>query len=379
MTTPDHRRRAGWVSALVTVCLGVAGFGVADGALAFEVKPKAKLQVDYGSYRSDVRPLEGGWIVRRAVIGIEGNFNPDWSFEADYELAHDGDLRPGEGHFRNVLVKYEGWEAGDIVFGQAKVPFSLSDVISSNDTTFIERALPVDALSPSRRMGVGFSRTPDAYTISAVAFGSSLDGDDRGRGVAARFTLAPVRTADTVVHLGIAAVIEDPRSKVDFDTTPESRVADVDLVNTGGIDDVDRIDRFGLEAAWRRGPLSVQGEWLQAGVRRGAGLPDATFDGWYVQGSWVLTGEARPYKNGRFKDIQPASPRGAWEVTARYSRIDLDDADILGGNERNVTVGLNYYLNDHLRIMLNYIQVHSERRGQTDNPDILLLRAQFVL
>lgn len=379
MNEARHRTATGITPAAIAICLGIITLGAAGKAVAFEVEPKAKLHMDYGTQDADVTPMDSGWIVRRAEIGLEGKFNDNWSFEVEYDLSDGRDLRPRDGDWEDVSLTYEGWRVGDVSLGQSKIPFGLAEMTGSNDLTFIERALPVDALAPSRRIGVAFSRTPDNYTLSAMVFGSSIGNDDRGYGAAARLTLVPVHTADTVVHLGVAAVIEEPRSKVDFDAAPESRVPDVDFVNTGRIDDVDRVDRFGLEAAWRKGPLSLQAEWMQANVRRGAGLPDATFDGWYAQGSWVLTGESRPYKNGRFKGIEPTSRAGAWEVTARYSRIDLDDSDIFGGIERNVTVGLNYYLNDHLRIMFNYIQVQSERRGQTDNPDILLLRAQFVL
>lgn len=367
------------VPALCFACLVAGGMSVTGEAAALEVQPEARLHLDYGSYDADAKPMDDGLIARRATLGLEGSFNQDWSFEIGYELSKGGDIKPGEGKFKDVSLSYDGWNAGEITVGQFKIPFGLEELTSSNSISFIERALPVDALAPSRRMGVAFSREREAYTFTTMAYGSSLDGDDRGRGVAARLTVTPVHTAHNLVHLGVAVASEDPHSKVDFDTTPEARVADVDLVNTGGISDVSRINRIGLEGAWRSGPISVQGEWMQARVQRDAGWSDANLDGWYVGGSWVLTGESRAYKNGRFKGIEPASARGAWELTARYSRIDLDGGDLAGGKENNLTLGVNYYLNKHLRIMLNYIRVHSERRGVSDDPNILLLHAQFVL
>lgn len=378
MNPPHHH--GGARVAFVLVALGLAGVALAVPRVAgaIEWQPKARLHLDYGANHTDVEPLGSGWYARRADLGLEGKFNDDWSFEIGYGMAKGGDIKPGEGKFKDVTLSWDGWSAGDFTVGQFKVPFGLAEMTSSNDIIFIERALAVDAFAPSRRVGVGFRRNRDAYTFAAMAFGSTLDGDDRGRGLAARLTLAPVRTADTVVHLGVAFASEDPHSKVDFDTTPEARVADVDLVNTGGISDVDRINRLGLEGAWRTGPWSLQAEWLQAEVRRDAGWPDATLDGWYVGGSWVLTGESRPYKNGRFKGIEPGGSRGAWELTARYSRIDLDGGGLAGGTESNVTLGVNYYINKHLRIMLNHISVRSERRGVADDPGIVLLRTQLA-
>jgi len=81
---------------------------------------------------------------------------------------------------------------------------------------------------------------------------------------------------------------------------------------------------------------------------------------------------------GRFRGISPSKRGGAWELTARYSHIDLDDGGVRGGTEDNFTLGLNWYANEHLRIMSNYIKVRSERRGDSDDPDILLVRAQIT-
>lgn len=357
----------------------VLGIGSAGSAAAFDVKPEARLHLDYAHHNADAKPLDDGWAVRRATVGLKGKFNADWSFEAAYELSDDGHLRPRDGKFKDVTLSYEGWNAVSITAGQFKVPFGLEELTSSNDISFIERALPVDAFGLSRRLGMGLDHQRANYTASAMVFGSVIEGDERGRGAAVRLTAAPVHSAQSVVHLGIAAVTEKPDSKVDFDASPESRVADTDLVNTGGISDVSRIHRIGLEGAWRNGPFSLQSEWMRAQVRRNAGHANANLDGWYVAGSWVLTGESRPYKKGRFKGIEPARAAGAWELSARYSRIDLDDGQVRGGRQHNTSVGLNYYLGKNLRVMLNYIQAHSQRRGINDDPRILLLRMQLTM
>jgi len=362
------------VGALGALCLGTLG-----NAAALDVKPTARLHLDYAAHDADTKPMDGGWTVRRATVGLKGKLHKDWSFEAAYELSDDGRLRPRSGKFKDVALGYEGWSAGSITAGQFKVPFGLEELTSSSDIGFIEGALPVDAFALSRRLGVGFDHQKTAYTASAMVFGSVLEGDERGRGAAARLTAAPVHTAQSILHLGLAAATEKPRSKVDFDVAPEARVADVDLVNTGAISDVSRIHRMGLEGAWRTGPFSLQSEWMRAQVRRSGGQPSANLDGWYVAGSWVLTGELRSYKNGRFKGIGPSSAAGAWELSARYSRINLDHGQVRGGRQHNTSVGVNYYLGEHLRIMFNYIQAHSQRRGVGDDPDIWLLRVQLAM
>lgn len=367
--------------ALLKLLAVLIGTGLAERveAQALELEPVARLDIDAAFYDPDSRPLDDGVIVRRAIVGIQGKIGTDWSFEASYQLDADGEFRPGDGKIREANIKYDGWDAADITLGQFKVQYGLEHATSSTAISYVERALPVDAFAPSRRLGLGLTRKRDDYTVSTVLFGSSIGGGDRGFGAALRMTTTPVHSERTVVHLGASAVIEKPRGKVDFDTQPEARVAGEDLVNTGRIDDVDRIRRFGVEAVWRAGPFSLQGEWMRTAIDRNAKSPDASFHGWYVGASWILTGETRPYKNGEFKRVEPKGRNGALELTTRYSRIDLDDGIIRGGRERNMTLGLTYYWNDHLRVLLNYTDVRSERRNRTDNPDFLVMRLQLAL
>ena len=337
-------------------------------ANAFELKPKGELQFDYATHDADVRPLDDDGIVRRAELGVEGKISSDWSFELVYDFA-DG------GEFNDAYIEYGGWKLGDISVGQFKPPFGLDKQISSSDTMFIERALPIDAFTLSRRVGVGFTRAEDNYTATIMAFGSSIEGDE-GPGIAARYTYTPINNDKNVVHLGIAAAVDNPEDTVNLRTYPESQPTDVRFVRTGRLEDVDRISRLGLEFAWKSGPYSAQAEWLRANVDSNVDSDNGNFDGWYVSGSWILTGESREYKKGRFRGVKPNGKLGAWELAARYSSIDLNDDEVQGGQENNVTLGLNWYVNDHFRFSGNYIKVDSERRGISDDPNIFLVRAQ---
>lgn len=355
-------------AALYAVLAG-AGAATAPGAAAFEASPEARLHLDYAAHDEDRKSLDDGFLVRRASVGLDGRLGKDWSFEIAYDFADDGD-------FKDVAVRYKGWEPGSIGLGQFKVPFGLEELSSSNHISFLERSLATDAFGLSRRLGVGFDHHRDRHTFAIMGFGGKIGDSDAGSGVGARLTYAPVLSERTVLHLGVAVAQERPRGEFKFNARPESRVADVKLVNTGDLDDASRVDRLGLEAAWRFGPASVQAERMHAVVAREGG--NAGFDGWYVAGSWVLTGEARGYRNGRFRGGEPRGRHGAWELTARYSRIDLDDGAVSGGRQHDFTLGLNYYVNRNVRVMANYIRVRSERRGKADNPDILTVRAQFV-
>jgi phosphate-selective porin OprO/OprP len=103
------------------------------------------------------------------------------------------------------------------------------------------------------------------------------------------------------------------------------------------------------------------------------GTTDPVLWGFYWAGSFFLTGEHREYKRdtGVFAAVTPFADflseekgPGAWEVALRYSYIDLDSEGVLfGGEMRDYTLGINWFLNPMVELSLNYIHSHLEHEG----------------
>ena len=94
----------------------------------------------------------------------------------------------------------------------------------------------------------------------------------------------------------------------------------------------------------------------------------------------MITGESHRYNmaTASYQTPRPYVPFssgggwGAWELAMRYSHTDLNsNAGVLGststansirGGEQNiVTVGLNWYLNANLRLLLDYSRIKVDR------------------
>jgi phosphate-selective porin OprO/OprP len=192
-----------------------------------------------------------------------------------------------------------------------------------------------------------------------------------------------------VLHLGAAVRRHDPRDSTNglrFASRPETNITDVQLGDSGVLANTDRIFSYGLEAAGAWGPWSLQSEYIAANVQRD-GSPDADLDGWYVLGSWFITGETRPYKvaEGVFDRVTPAGivgqgGIGAWELAARLSNLDLTDGALIGGEERNVTLGVNWHLTPNVKLQANYVKVlevdRPGNRNDGDEPSAYTVRAQ---
>lgn len=334
--------------------------------------PKAggRIHLDFALYDEDATVLNDGFRVRRARLGLSDKLDDRWSYKTEVDFAENSV------EAKDMYLKFD-----DMTIGQVKVPFSLEEMTSSNNITFMERAAP-NLFSLAHRIGVRYGRAADNYTITAMAFGQAIgagDGGDEGTGFAGRVTWVPVMNDDTVVHLGAAAIVYEPVNSANealrFRQRPESRPDGSRLIDTGSIP-ADSATAYGLEGAWANGPFSLQGEYMATSVDV-IGGPDADFDGYYVFGSWFITGESRRYSKGAFSGPKVAdAAKGAWEVALRYSNVNLDDGAILGGEMKNVTLGVNWYARSGVRFMFNYIDVASEVAGVVDDPSILQFRTQ---
>ena len=88
-----------------------------------------------------------------------------------------------------------------------------------------------------------------------------------------------------------------------------------------------RLDLIDAEFAFVTGPLSFQAEYIHVFTNAGA-LSNPNFWGFYLFGSYFITGEHRNYgkQSGTFDQIEPKhhfrpfnGGWGAWELASRFS------------------------------------------------------------
>ena len=305
---------------------------------------------------------EDGTEFRRVRLRLSGLIYGNVEFKVQSDFAG------GDTDFKDVYIGLLDFPLGKIRVGHFKEPFSLEEVTSSNDITFLERALP-NALVPSRNTGVMLHGTALAASGPRMTWAAGMfrdtpdDGDiqdDGGYNVTGRLTWLP-RYEDggvSLVHLGAAYSLRNPNDDTArYSSRPEAHLSDR-FVDTGSFAS-DDVDLLGLEAACVSGPLSIQGEYIFANADVAS---SANFKGYYAQASYFLTGEHRIYKpsEGAFSRVKPkenfnyGDGAGAWEVALRYSGLDLDDNRITGGNLHGFTTGLNWHPNPNTRLMWHF-------------------------
>jgi len=242
---------------------------------------------------------------------------------------------------------------------------------------------------------VVLTSTPSSTNAVAVNVGPQQTYGDQ-LGLTARLAATPIRGSDYLIHVGVNAsdVLSPPNTVgpaangstalnaqvIAFGNTQEVRVDGTKLINTGNID-AKSSDTEGVEFAAQKQNFLVQAEYQNLRVIRSDGFSSPDFKGYYVSGLWTLTGERRAYnaQSAAFDAVPVAHPfslkdggLGAWEVAVRYSDMNLNYhngalgsaplADsIRGGEEKNITVGLNWYPNAVVRFMADYAHVEIDR------------------
>lgn len=360
---------------------------------------------DDGALRST--NYEDKYEARRMRLDVTAQVWKAWQFKVQYDFTDTGiaGLRDA---FIKYLVDTENVK-GTITTGHFKEYISLEELTSSNDISFIERSTMAAAFNATngRRLGVGASMAfYDKVTASLGLFGRSVgNAADDAVKVTGRLTYSPIHNKVRAIHVGAAGSYVTnwdtntfaPNPRPEFDVG--SGVRPYGNVGTGSgafsVANIDDAWRLGAEAAFVYGPWSAQGEYQRFELSRTGGAEDLSFDGWYVMGSYLLTGESRQYKfeDGLFQNPKPSGVFGkggwgAWELLVRYSNLDLFDTDLATcnlataanncGEEDNLTAGINWYPNQNLKFMANWIQVLDFEGGRFDGmePSAFALRAQ---
>lgn len=346
------------------------------------IVPIARLFIDHASYARDRAPLEAETRPTSLRLGAGGSIGSKTRFLLQYELRewfrHEGQGKA----LRYAFVSYQPNPKLFIDIGQTDQPFGFEAMATSKNSTFLEWSQPI-ILGPYYHFGAIVGRKWKKGAIVAGYFGKTIAQKfhDPGHGGSVRAFFSPIHTPSSAIHVGGSLALRYPKSEVArFAYTPEAPLANFRLIDTGPIRGVDSTHSYALEAAAIRGPLSVQGEYVHTTANRGSAT-DVGFDGAYAYVSYILTGEKRAFDpvRGSFGSVTPASKNGAVELAARVSTLDLDDGPIHGGRQTNLTLGANWYVNRHIRLMVNLVSAHSKREGRSDNPTVFQTRLHFEL
>lgn len=394
---------------IATVKAGPRGFSLASADTENQLKLRGTLHLD-GRYLQGDDPggTQDTWQATRVRPIFEGTFG------GIYDFKFMPDFGQGKTVVQDAYVTGRFHPAFQLTAGKFKAPVGLERLQSANDIRFVQRAFPT-GLAPNRDLGLQLGGDLAGGRLSyAVAFlngssdGSSADafGDvdlNQEKEYAARLFVQPFAESDSFalrgLGFGVAGTYTDQTGDVTQPLLPSFRTPGQSTFFRYRADTIADGERTRLapQLYYYVGPLGLIGEYTEVSqdISRPTpiGLRTDTIDtdAWQLAASYFLTGEEAAYKG--FKPKATFSPAdgtwGAFELVARVQALEVEDAAFAGGSDSFADplasaseatswgVGLNWYLNDNLKWMLDYERTRFEGGavdGDREDEDAIQLR-----
>ncbi len=351
----------------------------------FRADLHVRLHFDFRALDSDPEVAPDDVDFRRFRISLDGRIYDDLEYEVDVSALDS------ENPWRDVFLNYRKFRPVQVQGGKFKIPFGLDQLTSEFNHNFIERSLIGTQIAPGRDKGVMVHGRVAGDRLRYQGGWFLHDGDNSvfvedleqnefleeppvDNTIGGRVELTPWEpTRGLLRRLQFGAnftrgVIDDGLFGMRGRTVREFTFFEPMYVSGERI-------RLGVDALWTPGPFSVSAEYNRlTDQRNGQGvgdvdLPDVIAQGWYLAGTWALTGERKA------GGIEPRHPlfqggAGAVEVVARFDELRFSSdgtageppftnpraANILPNRDRVITLGSNWYLNRYGRVLFNAVR-----------------------
>jgi len=254
-----------------------------------------------------------------------------------------------------------------------------------------ERTSVSDGLLPSRNVGIVINSSilSGRMTWAAGAFNRWFDEgrsfESTSSQLIGRVTGIPYVTEDesNLVHLGFGGRYTNAKEGIQYKAKGEIFRSSL-FVDTGHLE-ADGAFTYDIELAWRKGPFLLASEIIRSNVSSPVNN-NPGFGGFHITLSWILSGEMRKYnkRNGTFDRIRVSQNVnsggwGAWEISARWSNLNLNGGNVEGGKMGTFSLGLNWWPTGSINVNANYRYTTLDRFNEVGTNHGIVTRLTFML
>lgn len=346
---------------------------------------RARLQMDWSLRDPETQSTPDLFDFGRRRFAVEGVLFKRIEFEVSRETAET------DFAWKDVYGNIRFRRGFQVRGGRFRIPFSLEQNTGPTDLDFIERSRIAARLAPGRDTGVaahgalfdkGLRYSAGVFANDGDIAATNLNVRTGQRTIAGRVVMQPLPWLPVKVPKllkdfsigGAATTSEVPEGLFGIRGRTVAGETTFPYYFVNG-----NRRRVGAELSWMPGPFSVKSEFidlreqrLKQSLRR-EDLPDIIQRGWYVSGTWVVTGQrkARGLDRGRY--VPFLKRWGAVEVAARYEAIRLASDTSTGLSSRSTrafnltrqsdrvwTVGANWFLTQWVKLQANAVRDHLE-------------------
>lgn len=342
----------------------------------YEVKIRGLIQGDGRFFlNDDAVPQNDTFLLRTARPIIEGSLGKLVGFRFTPEFAGDS------ASIVDAYVDLRFDPAYTLRVGKFTSPVGLERLQSSSALSDIERSLASE-LAPNRDIGIQLQGdVADGRLGYAIGvFNGTVDGRDAATTnpdnnfeYAGRIFFEPFKNSANALSglgFGIGASVGDKEGSGNNFLARYRTPGQVQFFNYRSAVLADgQQSRWSPQGYYYRNAFGLLAEYIvsKQELNIGGVREDISNKAWQATASYVLTGEDASYR-GVVKPSQPFNPGtggwGAFEVVGRYGALEIDDAafplfadpSIAASEATSWTLGLNWYLNSNLKLVVNYLQ-----------------------
>lgn len=323
----------------------------------------------------DFDPIGNGMRLRRAEFVVKMKINNDWS------AALGSDWANGKLGVKDVYLSYTGAKNFEVRAGNIKENFGIQRMASTNYLQFMELPM-VTELTSTRLLGLMATYRRNLLWTSIGVFGPDISGEDElsamdsnnqkfghneGLTYTGKVVLRPLYDKkEASLHIGGAFSYINPKttdqngwavsrySSRNSTIVNRKKYLDTDLMHG-----VDHEIRYTAEISGHYKGLRYEGAY----IARAASFDQSInpigvqkVDGWYIQAGYLLFGGNQNYdaKGAVFSRVSRGKSWGDVELCARYEYCNFNTKNYFGGCAEAYALGLNFYVNDNVKIVLNY-------------------------
>lgn len=335
------------------LCGGISLFG--QDSLKIKFRSRALLDATVSGYGKE--QAQGYYSLEDFRVGFKAVYGK-------YELKADIGLGGGKVAIKDLMLNYH-LKNSVLALGNGYEPFSMDMLISTVDLRFHQSATSVLAFADSRKFGITYHYyNKHCYLATGVYTNNDINklgGESHKNSFVStsRGVVRKIKDKGWLLHVGGA--VSYRTSQVNVEESPIGSVSSDGVTSMfpaalleADIPDMGSELKGVIEFLYTAPRFMIQSEYFFDCLHRTSGQNSYRAHGGYIQGGILLKGREFEYDTMYAVPGRPVTSQ-AIELVARFNYTDMNDerSGILGGEEKDLSLGINFYLNRYLGIKIN--------------------------
>ena len=340
------------------------------------------LNIQNEQSEKQVGSQESRFDIRSARFSVRGNLNfkkNPWSYMISMEykgLDRNEDDDPFG--FTDIKFSIPIGKKADITFGKIKETYIYEMVGDAANLPHQERLL--NPFFRSRNTGIVYKHYFFGNRMTATAgwFNDFINGKGNNTFTSRLTGLTKwVNNGKLYIHSGIGfRYVQAKEGTVRLKGKNQSNIS-TNYVDTKDFA-ADHQVNLGFEQLWSLENFSILLEYAHNWTKTPSG--NEQFKGYYVTGSYIISGEQRPYdmKAAYARRVKPDGKAGAFEIVSRFGKVSLNSRNVTGGINTIYSFGLNWWATQFWKAGMFYTISNLDKNDYIGVTNTFQWRVQWV-